>query len=96
MMPGEPLYLPSDQVLQRLSKLFITPAHDRSVYVVFGPYERLQPFQKRLETEVARGGFHNELGKVEYMSLTAELFNRLEESGCYESAASLARHGRIS
>jgi hypothetical protein len=94
-MPGEPLYLPSDQILQRLSKLFFTPAHDRSVYVVYGPYDRLRPFQKRVESEVARGSFHNELGKVEYISLARELFGRLKANGAYENAASLARHGRI-
>ena len=94
-MPGEPLYLPSDQILQRLSRLFLTPAHDRSVYVVYGTYERLRPFQKRIESEVARGSFHNEMGKVEYISLARELFGRLEASGASDNAASLARHGRI-
>ena len=76
-MPGEPLYLPSDQILQRLSKLFFTPAHDRSVYVVYGPYERLRPFQKRVESEVSRGSFHNEMGKVDYISLARDLFGHL-------------------
>ena len=51
-MPGDPRILPPDKILEELGKLFLTPAHDRHVYTVYGPYAALRPFQKRLREEV--------------------------------------------
>lgn len=90
---GEPQVLPPDQILQQLSRLFMTPAHDRAVYLVFGPYQRMWPFHKRVEEEVKRGGFNNQLGRVEFVSLTRDLYAYLEAKGTFEEARRLAERG---
>ncbi len=92
-MPAEPKVLPPDQILQELAKLFLTPAHDRSVYTVFGPYSHLRPFQKRFAEEVRRGSF-NTLGRIEYLSLTGDLIAYLKAKGTYERAQQSARQRR--
>lgn len=92
-MRGEPQVLPPDQILQQLSRLFLTPAHDRSVYLIFGPYDRLRPFQERIEEEAKRGGFNNQLGRVEFISLTRDLYAYLEAKGTYGQASRLAERG---
>jgi len=93
-MPGEPRRLPPAQILQELSKLLLRPMHDRAVYLVFGPYHHLRPFEKRIEQEVRRGGFDNEFGKVQYVSLIRDLFDHLRQKGDYDRAGQLARQGR--
>ena len=92
-MPGEPEVLPPDKILQQLAKLFLTPAHDRHLYTVFGPYHRLRPFQKRLQDEVKRGNF-NTLGRVEYLSLNCDLMAHMQARGTSDQAAHLAKAGR--
>jgi hypothetical protein len=82
--------LPPDQILQRLAKLFMTPAHDRHVYCVFGQYARLRPFQKRMQEAVAHGDF-NSLGLVEYLSLNAAVPEHMRTLSTFEKAQQLAR-----
>jgi hypothetical protein len=89
-MPGEPKTVKPGDALQALAKLFMAEAHDRQVYCVFGPYGRLRPFQKRVQEEVARGGFNNHGRKVEYVSLTKDLYGHLKATGKYELAATAA------
>jgi hypothetical protein len=92
-MSQEPQTLSRNQILQQLSKLFLTPAHDRSVYIVFGPYERLRPFQASIEEEVKKRSFDNQLGRVEYLSLTRDLYASLKAKGTYGQAQELAKRG---
>ena len=82
--------LPPDQILQKLAKLFMTPAHDRHVYCVFGQYARLHPFQKRMQEAVAHGDF-NSLGLVEYLSLNTAVPEHMRTLGNLEKAQQLAR-----
>lgn len=89
-MPGEPKSVKAGDALQALAKLFMAEAHDRQVYCVFGPYGRLRPFQKRVQEEVARGGFNNHGRRVEYLSLTEDLYAHLRATGNYEQAAAAA------
>lgn len=85
--------LPSAGILQALSKLFRADAHDRHVYCVFGPYERLRPFQKRLREQVEKGSF-NERGQVQYLSLNRDIPAHMKAKGTYDRAATLARRRR--
>jgi hypothetical protein len=82
--------LTSAAILQALAKLFRADAHDRHVYCVFGPYERLRPFQKRLREQVDHGNF-NERGEVQYLSLNRDIIQHMKAKGSYDRAASLAR-----
>jgi hypothetical protein len=82
--------LPPDQILQKLAKLFMTPAHDRHVYCVFGRYARLRPFQKRMQEAVAHGDF-NSLGLVEYLSLNTAVPEHMRTLDTFEKAQQLAR-----
>jgi len=81
------------EVLRELGVLFGAQAHDRHVYCVYGPYERLQPFATRLRHETEKGSF-NALGKVQFLSLNTELILYLKDRGIYEEAAALADKGR--
>lgn len=87
-MPVE--ILPTDQILQKLAKLFMTPAHDRHLYCVFGPYSKLRPFEKRIQEATAHGDF-NTLGRVEYLSLNAAVPDHMRALGTFEKAQGLAR-----
>lgn len=89
-MPGEPKRVKPGDALQALAKLFMAEAHDRQVYCVFGPYARLRPFQKRVQEEVARGGFNHHGRRVEYVSLTKDLYGHLKATGKYDQAAAAA------
>ncbi len=82
--------LPSSGILQALAKLFRAEAHDRHVYCVFGPYERLRPFQKRLREQVGQGNF-NERGQVQYLSLNRDIVQHMKAKASYDRAAGLAR-----
>lgn len=82
--------LPTAGILQALAKLFRADAHDRHVYCVFGPYERLRPFQKRLREQVGHGNF-NERGQVHYISLNGDIVQHMKSKGSYDRASSLAR-----
>lgn len=87
-MPVETL--PPDQILQKLAKLFMTPAHDRHVYCVFGPCAELRLFQKRMQ-EAAEHGDFNSLGRVEYLSLNAAVPEHMRTLGTFDKAQQLAR-----
>jgi len=89
-MPVEPKRVKPGDALQALAKLFMAQAHDRQVYCVFGPYGRLRPFQKRVQEEVARSGFNHHGGRVEYVSLTKDLYGHLQATGKYDQAAAAA------
>ena len=89
-MAAEPKRLKPEEIIKELGRLFMAPAHDRHVYCAFGPYARLKPFQKRLREEVNKGSFHNEHGRVEYVSLIEDLFGHLKAQGLYEKAFALA------
>lgn len=93
-MPGEPRILPADQILQELGRLFLGPAADRHVYVVYGPYEQLRPFARRLRQEAERGSFHNHHGDVEFLSLTHDLIDFIQSKGLGTRADQLAATGR--
>lgn len=82
--------LPTAGILQALARLFRADAHDRHVYCVFGPYERLRPFQKRLREQVGQGNF-NERGQVQYISLNGDIVQHMKSKGSYDRAAGLAR-----
>jgi len=82
--------LPSASILQSLAKLFRADAHDRHVYCVFGPYERLRLFQKRLRKQVVQGDF-NERGQVQYLSLSHDIVEHMKAKGSYDRAVGLAR-----
>ena len=85
--------LPSAGILQALAKLFRADAHDRHVYCVFGPYERLRPFQKRFREQVEKGSF-NERGQVHYLSLNRDVVQHMKVKGCYDRASALAQRRR--
>ena len=85
--------LPANGILQALAKLFRADAHDRQVYCVFGLYERLRPFQKRLREQVQKGSF-NERGQVKYLSLNRDIVEHMKVRGVYDRAADLARRRR--
>ena len=85
--------VPATDVLRELAALFSTPAHDRHVYCVFGPYVRLRPFQRRLRQEIEKGSL-NTLGRVEYLSLNRDLLTHLKVRNSYEQAVHLANQRR--
>jgi hypothetical protein len=89
-MPRVAKTVTPEEALQALARLFMADAQDRHVYCVFAPYPRLRPFQQRLQDEVTRGGFNNTNGKVEYISLTRDLYTHLRDTGQYDKAAKLA------
>jgi hypothetical protein len=86
--------LPPDALLKELSQRFMTPAHDRQVYCVFGPYERLRPFQRRLKAQVETKAFDTPLGRVQYLSVNADIPEYLKAAGTFDRAARLARADR--
>jgi hypothetical protein len=88
-MPVETLS--PDQILQKLAKLFMTPAHDRHVYCVFGSYANLRLFQKRMQEAIAHGDFDS-LGRVEYLSLNAAVPEHMRGVGTFDKAQQLARN----
>lgn len=92
-MPGNPVVLPPGRILEELGKLFLTPAHDRHVYTVYGPYGTILPFQRRLLESVKQGNF-NSLGQVQYVSLNREIFSYLKVIGAFEKASNLAASRR--
>ncbi len=94
-MPDDVRQLPPDSVLKELSRLFMTVAHDRQVYCVFGPYERLRPFQRRLKEQVQTGGFDTNIGRVQFLSLNADIAEQMKESGTFDRAFRLARADRV-
>ena len=85
-MSGDTRAMSGTVVLQELGRLFRIPATDRHVYCVFGRYSRLRPFSKRLRDETDRGS----LGRVDYVSLNADLLAHLKQQGRYDKAAALA------
>lgn len=93
-MAGEPRTLSPEKIMRELSRLFMRETHDRQVYCVFGPYDRLRPFQKRVQEETARGGFNTTHGRVEYISFNRDLFGHLKALGKYEQAGTLADRRR--
>jgi len=93
-MPGEPVILPPDRILQELGRLFLAPATDRQVYTVYGSYDHLRPFQKRLKEETERGGFNNSLGRVEFVSVNRDLIASIEAKGLGAKAERLGADGR--
>lgn len=93
-MAADPKTVTAGDALQALAKLFMAEAHDRQVYCVFGPYERLRRFQRRVQEEVARGGFNNHGRRVEYVSLTKDLYEHLKITGIYPQAATAADRRR--
>jgi hypothetical protein len=93
-MTREPVSLYPDKILEKLGKLFMTPAHDRHVYTVFGDYSQLRPFQRSIREQVRRGDFNNTLGKVEYLSLNDDLIAFIRGKGLEEKADQLARNNR--
>ena len=93
-MAEEPKTLKTEQILSEISRLFMAPAHDRQVYCVFGSYERMRKFQKRILEETNRGGFDTSRGKVQYLSINQEIFDHLKLLGKYEQAAKLADRRR--
>lgn len=93
-MPGEPVILPPDRILQELGRLFLAPATDRHVYAVYGPYGHLRPFQKRLKEETARGSFNNAMGQVEFLSVNQDLIAFIDAKGLGGKAERLSADGR--
>ena len=85
--------LNSSDILRELGMLFGAQAHDRHVYCVYGPYDRLKPFAVRLRQEVDKGSF-NTLGKVEFLSLNCDLVSNLKERGRYYDVSTLADRDR--
>ena len=83
--------LPPAGILEALAKLFRADAHDRHVYCIFGSYERLRPFQKRLREQVGQGNF-SERGHVRYLSLNYDIIQHMKAKGSYDRAADLSRH----
>jgi hypothetical protein len=92
-MPGNPVVLPPERILEELVRLFLAPAHDRHVYTVYGPYAKLHPFQRRLQDAVTNGNF-NSFGRVEYLSLNREICSHLESKGLSAKVSSLAASRR--
>lgn len=76
-------------VLTRLSQLFSLPASDRHVYLVFGSYAQMRPFQVKLRQQVEAGNL-NSIGRVDYLSLNRALPEHLREMGMIEDAEKLA------
>jgi hypothetical protein len=93
-MPGTPVVHSPEGILQELGRLFLAPASDRHVYTVFGPYEQLRPFQKRLKEEAERGSFNNSLGTVEFLSINRDLITFIEKKGLGDRAERLGAQGR--
>lgn len=93
-MAGEPKTLSPEEIMQELSGLFMRQTHDRQVYCVFGPYDRLMPFQKRIQEETASGGFNTTHGRVEYISFNKDLFSHIKALGKHEQAGTLADRRR--
>ena len=93
-MPTPPKQLAPDQIIQELSRLFMVPAHDRHVYCVFGPYAQIHELQRRIRQEAEAGSFNSQFGQVEYISLGADLFAHLKQTGKYDIAAKLADNNR--
>jgi hypothetical protein len=93
-MPGEPVIHPPERILEELGRLFLAPAADRHVYTVYGPYEQLRPFQKRLKEEAARGSFDNSMGRVEFLSVNRDLIAFIEDKGLGGKAGQLSAGGR--
>lgn len=85
--------LGSKIVLTKLSELFSRPATDRHVYIVFGSYGLLRPFQAKLQKQVESGNL-NSLGHVEYFSLNHAIVQHMKTMGIYEEATNLADRGR--
>jgi hypothetical protein len=83
---GEIKTLPA---LQHLASLLGTPAHDRHVYRIFGPYAKLAPFQIRVQEQVEKGSL-NSRGKAEYLSLNRALIAHMKEKGTFKRAGRLA------
>ena len=94
IMPEAPRILSEEQILEELARLFLAPASDRQVFVVFGPYERLRPFAQRVRAETERGGFHNAHGRAEFVSLNRDLIDFIQAKGLGEQADRLAAGGR--
>lgn len=93
-MPGEPVVLSPERILEELGRLFLAPAADRHVYTVYGPYEQLRPFQKRLKEEAGRGSFNNSMGRVEFLSLNRDLMAFIEAKGLGAKVKQLSAGGR--
>lgn len=93
-MPGEPVIRPPERILEELGRLFLSPAADRHVYTVYGPYEQLRPFQKRLKEEAGRGSFDNAMGRVEFLSINRDLIAFIEAKGLGGKAEQLSAGGR--
>jgi hypothetical protein len=91
---AEPKRVKAEQAFQELARLFRMEAQDRHVYCVFGSYARLRSFQKRLQHEVARSSFNDQHGRVEYVSLTRDLFAHLKTLGAYDQVSKLADRRR--
>lgn len=92
-MSGGVQKLGGSAVLTRLSQLFGLPASDRHVYLVYGPYARLRPFQVKLRQQVEAGNL-NSIGRVDYLSLNRALPEHLREMGLLEEAERLADQRR--
>lgn len=92
-MSGNPVLLPPERILEEMGKLFLAPGHDRHVYTVYGSYAELRPFQRRVQEAVHQGSF-NSLGRVEYLSLSREIYTHLESRGLSEKASILAANRR--
>jgi hypothetical protein len=90
---GRAQELASGEVLKRLAQLFGQPASDRHVYLVFGPYARLRPFQAKLRQQVEAGNL-NSAGLVEYLSLNRAIPEHMRTMGTHEEAAKLADRRR--
>lgn len=93
-MPGEPVIHPPERILQELGRLFLAPASDRHVYTVYGPYEQLRPFQKRVKEETERGSFSNSSGRVEFLSINRDLISFIEAKGQGDKVERLGSDGR--
>jgi hypothetical protein len=93
-MMGDPVVLSPERILQELGRLFLAPASDRHVYTVYGRYDRLRPFLKRLKEETERGSFNNVQGSVEFVSINRDLVSFVEAKGLGEKAERLAAGGR--
>lgn len=85
--------LPGSTILTKLAHLFALPASDRHVYVVFGPYALLRPFQAKLEQQVTAGNL-NSIGRVDYLSINRAIPDHFSQLGIAEEARALADHRR--
>jgi hypothetical protein len=85
--------LAAPAVLARLAQLFAQPASDRHVYLVFGPYARLRPFQAMLRQQTEAGNL-NAMGRVDYLSLNAAIPLHLSALGALQEAEMLADRRR--